>query len=862
MHRRSAKAYLQNISLSPLPHIGKFFLVLQEELLICPVMKANTSFKIGCGYFLLVCLLLGSIYYIYNQTIALTRMSDEEESLMERRKATHQLISQLFETENIAQTIHLGHWEAYRKYVESMAGVRQTLLRLDSLLTDSLQQARLDTLAILLENKQENMKRLVQAIEDNKTDQIYRRQINLFIQSQDTVIQKPYITQQIIQKDESYTVKSPKKNFFQRLASAFHKPEEDTTAVTQTVQILATDTIHQEFNARDTIAHILDSIENDIEQYNSRRKRIINARAEKLWYAGMELNNRVNQLMESIEREEQHRIETISERDYRIRKQAALTTGFIAIAAILLAVVFFIIVWRDITRSNHYRRELEKAKKKAEDLLVSREKLMLTVTHDIKAPVGSIMGYTDLLAPVLQDQRARNYLGNIRDSSQHLLSLVGSLLDYHKLEANKMDLRPVSFNPSELLHTIARSFLPLAEKKGLALRCETTEDTARTYTGDAFRIRQIVENLTSNALKFTKAGSVSLRAKMHGRQLCLTVSDTGCGMTPEEQKVIFKEFTRLSSAQGEEGVGLGLSITLKLVQLLKGEIHLESAPGKGSSFFVILPLQPASAPQDAPQTPPASRPERPLRILLIDDDPIQMQLTQAMLHQLQEGKTLWETVACRQPQEVFTLAARQHFDLLLTDIQMPSMDGFELLRRLRQLPNPANPALPVIAITARSDMDEAFFRQNGFATCLYKPFNRNDLTRAMDKALGTLPAPPPPAAGEDKAVRKPDFSALTAFAGNDPEASRDILDTFRQETQRNAQAFRQACRQKDKAEACRLAHKLLPTFTLVNASCTADLQTLERRRDEKEWQEADNVPAQNIMAAFDEILRALEAEKQ
>lgn len=288
-----------------------------------------------------------------------------------------------------------------------MSDVQQTISALDTLFTDSLQKARLDTLSSLLADKQENMKRLVLALEHNSAPQIYQHQISLLVKSQDTVIQKPHITRQIIQKDKSYTVKEPKKNFFQRLASAFHKPEADTTSVKQTVQILETDTIHQEFNARDTLAHILDSIESSMKLYNSRRRQRINAQAERLWYTSLELNNRVTQLLESIEKEEQQRLEEESRKAYLVRKQAALTTGLIATAAILLAIVFFVIVWRDITKSNHYRRELEKAKKRAEDLLVSREKLMLTVTHDIKAPVGSIMGYTELLVPHVRENRPK-----------------------------------------------------------------------------------------------------------------------------------------------------------------------------------------------------------------------------------------------------------------------------------------------------------------------------------------------------------------------------------------------------------------------------------------------------------------------
>ena len=224
-------------------------------------------------------------------------------------------------------------------------------------------------------------------------------------------------------------MKEPKKNFFQRLASAFHKPEADTTSVKQTVQILETDTIHQEFNARDTLAHILDSIESSMKLYNSRRQQRINAQAERLWYTSLELNNRVTQLLESIEKEEQQRLEEESRKAYLVRKQAALTTGLIATAAILLAIVFFVIVWRDITKSNHYRRELEKAKKRAEDILVSREKLMLTVTHDIKAPVGSIMGYTELLAPPRLGKPSQKLLGQhpqlIRTSAQPRRFTVG-----------------------------------------------------------------------------------------------------------------------------------------------------------------------------------------------------------------------------------------------------------------------------------------------------------------------------------------------------------------------------------------------------------------------------------------------------
>lgn len=826
-------------------------------------MKPSTSFKIACGYFLLVCLLIGSIAYIYRQTSSLVQVPDSEQEFAERRKATNQLVSRLFEAENIGQAIRFGQWEAYRGYVRALDGARAAILRLDTLFADSLQQARLDTLATLLQEKQDNMRRLVAALENNRTGEIYRNQVNLFIQHRDTVVERPALTRQVIQEDKSYTIEEPRKNFFQRLAAAFRKPQADTTEVKQTVQVITTDTIRSAFNPADTLAHLLDSIESDMQQYASRRRQRINAQAERLWANGIELNNRVTLLLETIEAEEQHRLEAESLAAHRMRREAAITTGGIATVAVLLAIIFFIIVWRDITRSNHYRRELEKAKQKAEDLLVSREKLMLTVTHDIKAPVGSIMGYIDLLSPHVADGRLRHYIDNMRNSSGHLLALVGSLLDYHKLEAHKMDVRPVDFNPSTLLHTIAQEFLPLAEKKGLALQCETSDETDNFYTGDAFRIRQIVENLTSNALKFTQEGNITIRAKMHGRQLCLTVEDTGCGMTADEQKLIFKEFTRLRSAQGEEGVGLGLSITLKLVQLLQGEIQLQSTPGKGSSFFVMIPLRPSATPGNPETGKTAEAPRRPatppLDILLIDDDAIQLQLTRAMLENLSRDGLPCATACCRTPEEVFSLVATRHFDLLLTDIQMPAMNGFELLRQVKNLKNGA--ALPVVAITARNDMDEESFRRHGFATCLYKPFNQHDLSQAIRKALGHTMEETPQATGRPAALAAGhiDFSPLTAFAGDDREAARRILDTFLQETTRHAEAFTRAMREKDKAGACRLAHKMLPTFTLIGAPCATSMRLLEQRREEPEWTEADDAPAKEIAAALPLVVRLLQA---
>lgn len=359
---------------------------------------------------------------------------------------------------------------------------------------------------------------------------------------------------------------------------------------------------------------------------------------------------------------------------------------------------------------------------------------MLTITHDIKAPAGSIIGYIDLLIRLVNDRRQQFYLSNMKSSAQHLLALVTSLLDYHRLEAGKMDLHPVAFNPHELLTDIYNSFLPLAEKKQLQLDFKEKLPETLTLEGDPFRIRQIMENLLSNALKFTAAGGITLQAEYHGNQFVFSISDTGCGMTASEQERIFKEFTRLSSAQGQEGFGLGLSITRKLVELLLGRIDIESAPGKGSTFKVSMPL-PSISPKPAPDTkePAITLPKIHLRIAIIDDDRIQMHLTEAMLHNAEEEvKDLKvETVCCEQPEELIEQLKSRTFDLVFTDIQMPAMNGFELLHHLRSQDFAQAQSIPVIAITARGDMNENDFLQKGFAGMLQKPFNQSELKKVV-----------------------------------------------------------------------------------------------------------------------------------
>lgn len=826
----------------------------------------STSTKIAFGYILLICLLFGAIGYIHQQMTLLTTPTGLEETISNRRKTTHQIVTQLYEAEIIGQTLRIGRLNEYPKYKRAMKEASALIDSLQQLLTDTLQQMRLDTVRSLLRNKEQNMVLVLEAMKQSPTDELYRQQLDSLIMQQDSILSSTHVRRRVVTHRNSYTIHHKPKKFFRRLADVFSPGKPDSTQVDNIIQEEYTDTIDEAYNPVDTIATMLTSIQHKVFQTRQESMRTLDARINQLRIAGGRVSQRVNQLLDNIEDDEQKAMEVRIAHEQDIRQQAAWTMATIAILAVLLVLIFFTIIWRDITRSNHYRKELEKAKLYAENLLVAREKLMLTITHDIKAPAGSIIGYIDLLIRLVQDRRQQFYLHNMKSSANHLLDLITSLLDYHRLEAGKMDIHPVTFNPHELFESIYTSFLPGAEKKQLTLNFEENIPRTLNLEGDPFRIRQIAENLISNALKFTSQGSITIQVDYEQNRFTFRVEDTGCGMSIQEQQRVFQAFTRLQSAQGQEGFGLGLSITKKLVELLNGEIAIESAPGKGSMFQVVLFL-PKVTKAPITQVETLSDNKKQWRILLIDDDRIQLNLTEVMIYDLfnhAQHNIPPVIKCCTQPEELFKLIASETFDIVFTDIQMPAMNGFELLQKLKSLDVPQAKNIPVIAITARSDMDETDFCTQGFAGCLHKPFNQTDLLKIFkthmqdDWKENTVQTETDSKPSDTECTYN--FSPLTAFSGDDPAAAHEILETFIGESTKNYERMKQALSNKDMADLCNVAHKMLPTFTMIEArKAIPALQWLEFHRGNTDLSDEAKQHADEALSCIADVIK--EAKK-
>lgn len=698
---------------------------------------------------------------------------------------------------------------------------------------DDQQNLRTDSLLTLIHEKDQNTIQMLRVLSEANDSLLSASEIEEIISEQDSVIIQQRVQHRVITKRDSLLTTPNKKGFFKRLAEVF-APSKDSAVLVNTSLEVATDTILEPVASKDSLQQ---KIRMATEEKRLQRRRTIRRTSTKYQRMNSQLTARMDSLIKQYEEEMTLRARQDAEMQQEVRMRSARTIAGIAIGAVLLSAFFLVLIVRDISRSNRYRRQLEEANKRAEDLLVAREKLMLAITHDFKAPLGSIMGYTELLSRLTEDERQRFYLDNMKSSSEHLLKLVSDLLDFHRLDLNKEEVNRVTFNPSQLFEEIYVSFEPLTVAKGLALQCHVAPELNGRYVSDPLRLRQIVNNLLSNAVKFTQQGEITLTARYDSSKLTIAIADSGKGMAAEDRERIFQEFTRLSGAQGEEGFGLGLSIVKKLVVLLEGTIDVQSKLGEGSCFTVVLPLYPVgeSIPesQSSPENETADIDEaatavplmKVIRVLLIDDDKIQLSLTVAMLKQ--HGV---DAVCCEQLEELIEQLRTSVFDVLLTDIQMPAINGFDLVKLLRASNIPQAKTIPVIAVTARSEMDKDVLCEHGFAGCLHKPFTVKELLMTVNE--GQLSADEVHIT-EDMVNTGINFSALTAYSGDDPEAAYSIIQTFVEETKKNVERMRQAFVDKDTDGIAAMAHKLLPLLTLIGASdAIAPLKFLESCRGE------------------------------
>ena len=710
------------------------------------------------------------------------------------------------------------------------------------------------TISSLLKEEQRNLKQLSDVMAGRPTQNYLQNKVKNLNTGKDSILVHSKAPQTHEAKKTTVEVLKTRRGFFRRLADAFKKEHAETLSVKQDSNRAVIDSVTTPVNVAENVANILEQIDKKEKVETQDHKQSINREMEELKMVSAKLALRSAKHLSDVHQREKDNMQEAIEKAMEARKHLLWQMELLAIVAFFAIVIMIWFIWRDARKERIYRENLEAANEEIQRIMNQRERLLLTITHDIKAPAASISGFIDLMKDYVSNPQGIECLQNIKNSAAHLSHLVASLLDYHQLENGLMKVQPTSFSPAQLVAESVEGMKLRAEEKGLAISFECkikgmgtsdSSDSSETsdspmkkkfFRADAFRIRQILDNLVSNAIKYTDRGNVTIQAQVSeilGKPtLTLSVKDTGKGMTDEEKQKVFQAFTRLKSAQGIEGTGLGLSITQELVSLLGGEIILHSTLGKGSTFIVTIPIEPAPM-EESPEMAPSEIKHDPSpdsaqdkegqnsgshqvtdikkkpefanhKILILDDDKLQLQLLQEMLRRI-IGDT-WQVFACNHVMDALTTLHNEQPALMLMDIEMPEMNGMDMIAHI----NHTN--MMVVAMTAHDTSILEQLLKAGFDDCLFKPFSIEKLS----DILGI------------ESQSKPQLDSLLAFAGGDEEAAKEILDTVKQELAAHLENLKEAVEEESLStdRIGKAAHKLLPIATMMQMGCLEELKAL------------------------------------
>lgn len=826
--------------------------------------KFGTSKKIITGYILLAVVIAIATWQVYDNSRLFVALNNASEQLLKRRDVVDSLVCSLLETNNAERSVLLGEGSEWPHFNRSVATSEQKAKQLKPFIADQGQRQRIDTLVELIHMKRENTKRVAQLMAFDNRDAFYRDKVQALQSGRDSVVIHSKLYGQHAQREKVYEIIKSKRGFFRRLGDAFRRQHADTVGVTNILHDTKADSTAQRINIADSVANILTDIQNEEQKQNSRQQENVAARLNRLQRVSLQLSQRTGLLLEHIQREEKNALQKALGHATQSRHKMVVRIAIIGLVAILIAALLVAYILRDIKRERRDRQRIVEAKTETERIMAQRERLLLTITHDIKAPAASIAGFIELLSEQVSHPKALAYIDSMRHSAIHLQQLVAALLDYHLLESGKAERHDVSFVPQQLAKSCVEEFKPMAAEKGLDITLGTlTTNCGDLWRSDAFRVKQIMSNLIGNAVKYTDRGGVKVEIRISPRQhLIIYVSDTGRGMSQADCQRIFDAFTRLPNGQGKEGVGLGLSITREVVQMLGGTITVTSEEGKGSCFTVSLPIKKeekkqkkdveenvASVETNRSST-EAKEATTEINILAVDDDALQLELFKEMAQKIGGAKLNISTTTSAS--EAIKLAEETKPQIMFTDIEMPEMSGKDMLKHVK------NSDMSTVAMTAHDPSIMTSLKKAGFSTCLFKPFNAATLAATLAQ-ITRLPLSVK--AAEQKASF---FAPLTAFAEGDTEAEREILtqvgESIKEYRQMLEQGLKSNGEELQRDSISRAAHKAMPLLTMLKPGQCGWLQAITPEHIKDSSAENSTALAMRLEKELEEISKKLREE--
>lgn len=751
--------------------------------------------KIFVGYFLLIGLVLTAAALVYMEYRNIECAVQEEEQTAERWKQENRTFETMYDLAMSELHTFTADKEDYEEYELKNLAAQQMLDSLKRLYPEEKQLERIDSAKSILAEKSLQVLCMMRTFNDlAHTDSLIECQIREM-----TLVEQKAIRE--LKKDSE----QKKDSWIGRLFKKKSKKQEPVEQATE---------------SRTQVVGRLTKLRKEISERNEDLRLRMEMQTDSLRLRNEYLNKNFARLMHEFQQASTEQRAAEMEEMLSMRRHSFFYIAGLTLFGMLLSFVLYNIIHRDIRRRYRERLKLIAWNEEKQEMLEQKERMMMILSHELRSPLAAVMGYAELMQDT-NDTTISTAKRNILRAARMMQGLLNSLLYYYRLSSGKDRVNETLFLPKSIADELESMFLLAAEEKGIDLHADFEGENV-LVSGDKERILQIGQNLMSNAVKFTEEGGVSLLVRYAEGTLLLEVCDTGTGISKEEQNAIYEPFSRLANADVKDGFGLGLSITRKLVALLNGDISLESEVCQGTTFRVTLPLSLATETENESHQ-ESFHFSKDMRMIAVDDDAVVLKLTQRQLERVG-----LECDTCQNVEELMERLRKREYDLLLTDIKMPGMNGYELLDLLRcsNIGNSKN--IPVLAVTAHISRKEEELVKAGFAGCLYKPFSCDELYAAVRHALREKRKQVKSDMDDMEAI---DFTPLLA----NEENGRDMLALLAEQTRKDMESLRRVHDSHDREALADLTHHLLPVWTMLRIDTCLQALRNAYRKDSAGW---------------------------
>ena len=783
--------------------------------------KSYMPIKVLFSYIALLGLVVTVGWFLYSENVVYNKLEDKIAHEKTKILRVSKLFSNVYKTESLARkTIQTNSESDFKSYLNETDSLKARIDTLKQIVTTEYQKVLLDSVTYFLSEKTDNIRQL-KTIKNKADDEV---SVNTAI---DEITKMEFKLRKLELQDFTQNpndLGSYQRNVLQKYVDYLNQniPDDSTNTLSK--------------QASDSILANSKKLLNNVKLKAEKKKESLNFEENKLLKNEIAISEQLRKVLRIIEREIIiNSIKNNSLKEKSLKKVNDIVTAS-AIAGLILTLFFSVLIVSDYSKSNLYKKQLEIANFKTKNLLKSREQLISTVSHDLKTPLSTIVGYTELLNNSDVNPKQSYFVKNIKNSSEYITQLVQDLLDFSQIEAGKITIEKVPFLMPEIINDTAKNIQTVYKNKNIDLIINIDDKLNSKIVGDPFRLKQILTNIIGNAYKFTEKGFIKISAFAENDQsFVITIEDSGIGIEKENQKLVFEEFAQANENIEKKygGTGLGLSICQKIISILRGSLQLESTYGKGSTFEITLPLLFDTSDNSVSETKTTNFVNtNKYTFIVIDDDINLLNLTSGVLKQEKHQVLSFDRAA-----KALEVIIQTPFDFIITDIQMPEMDGFMFVENLRKAKKSTYKNQPIIALTGRTDLDFSVYTDAGFTTVIKKPYSPKVLLETIHHIIENEAIPSINIHDDDEILSSKLYSldTLKEFLGNDPVALRDVIKSFIGSSKENLVFMKKAIAERNIAEINAIAHRIAPMFKQIQANEIGKiLKDLERNEFEND----------------------------